>query len=70
MESQWSNEKHVAQWRMTLGSAYCGAIINNQASTIGLEDMLGVLKPVWTKKPETASRLRGRIEKSCGLCPR
>lgn len=63
MESQWSNEKHVAQWRMTLGPAYCGAIINRKVSTIGLEDVLGVLKPVWTKKPETASRLRGRIEK-------
>jgi integrase len=63
MESQWSNEKHVAQWRMTLGPTYCGAIINRKVSTIGLEDVLRVLKPVWTKKPETASRLRGRIEK-------
>lgn len=25
--------------------------------------MLAVLKPIWTEKPETASRLRGRIEK-------
>jgi len=63
MEKQWSNEKHVAQWRMTLGPAYCGPIINRKVSTIGLEDVLGILKPVWSKKPETASRLRGRIEK-------
>lgn len=36
MEKQWSNEKHVAQWRMTLGPAYCGAIIDRKVSTIGL----------------------------------
>ena len=63
MEKQWSNPKHVAQWRMTLGPAYCGTIVNRKVSTIGLEDVLGILKPVWAKKPETASRLRGRIEK-------
>ena len=31
--------------------------------TISTEDVLAVLKPIWTEKPETASRLRGRIEK-------
>jgi hypothetical protein len=29
---------------------------------IGTEAVLAVLKPLWTAKPETASRLRGRIE--------
>jgi hypothetical protein len=31
--------------------------------TITTEDVLAVLKPIWTEKPETATRVRGRIEK-------
>jgi hypothetical protein len=31
--------------------------------TIGTDDVLAVLKPIWTTKAETASRMRGRIEK-------
>ncbi len=30
---------------------------------ITADDVLGVLQPIWPTKPETASRLRGRIEK-------
>jgi integrase len=63
MEKQWSNPKHRDQWRMTLGPAYCSEIIDRKVSTIGLDDILAILKPVWTTKTETASRLRGRIEK-------
>jgi hypothetical protein len=33
---------------------------------ITIEDILKVLKPIWISKPETASRLRGRIEKVLG----
>jgi hypothetical protein len=33
------------------------------ADTIAIDDMLAVLKPIWTTKAETASRVRGRIEK-------
>ena len=29
---------------------------------IGAEDVLAVLRPIWIRLPETASRLRGRIE--------
>jgi integrase len=56
------NEKHKAQWRMTL-SAYAGPLRPKPVDTIATEDVLAVLKPIWTDKPETASRLRGRIEK-------
>lgn len=63
MEDQWRNEKHRAQWRMTLGEAYCKAILNKKVAAISTEDVLKVLTPVWTTKPETASRLRGRIER-------
>ncbi|MGX8011377.1 tyrosine-type recombinase/integrase [Mesorhizobium sp. ORM8.1] len=62
MEASWRNEKHRAQWKMTL-EEYCKPIRSKRVSTIGTEEILQVLKPIWTTKPETASRLRGRIER-------
>lgn len=59
----WSNEKHRAQWQMTLGPAYCGKIQNKRLSEIGLADVLAILRPIWTTKTETATRIRGRIER-------
>lgn len=59
----WSNAKHRAQWKMTLGKAYCASLLPMQVSTISTDDVLRVLKPIWQTKPETASRLRGRIER-------
>ena len=61
-ESGWSNLKHRQQWRNTL-TTYCKPIWKRKVSEIELEDILTVLQPIWTKRPETASRLRGRIEK-------
>ncbi len=62
MESQWSNSKHRAQWRMTL-TEYCKPISDKRISEIGLREVLIVLQPIWSEKSETASRLRGRIER-------
>jgi integrase len=56
------NEKHKAQWRMTL-TIYAAPLRSKPVDTISAEDVLAVLKPIWTEKPETASRVRGRIEK-------
>lgn len=61
-ENGWSNAKHRQQWRNTL-TTYCKPIWKRQVSDIALEDVLTVLQPIWSKRPETASRLRGRIEK-------
>ena len=63
LEAGFSNDKHRYQWRQTLGDAYCGAIRSKLVSEIDTADVLAVLKPVWQAKQETASRLRGRIEK-------
>jgi integrase len=63
METGWRNEKHRAQWRMTLGESYCASLQKKRVSTIGTDNILSVLTPVWNAKPETASRLRGRIER-------
>lgn len=59
----WSNEKHIAQWSMTLGSAYCKPIRSKAIGEIGVDDILEVLTPVWQEKPETARRIRMRLEK-------
>src|SRR5581483_5821748 len=58
----WRNEKHAAQWRATLAT-YAYPVIGDlpvQAVDVGL--VLNILEPIWTAKPETATRLRGRIE--------
>ena len=63
MESQWRNPKHRAQWRMTLGESYCKPILTKHVSEINTEDVLGILTPHWQTKHETASRIRGRLER-------
>jgi integrase len=58
----WKNKKHAGQWRATLNT-YAAPIIGQlpvQAIDTGL--VMRVLEPVWSTKPETASRVRGRIE--------
>ena len=62
MSSSWRNEKHRGQWRMTL-TAYCAPIRAQSVAAVSTDDVLRILKPLWTTKPETASRLRGRIER-------
>jgi integrase len=62
MSSSWSSNKHRAQWRMTL-AVYCEPLRSKPVAEIGAEDVLKILQPLWATKPETASRLRGRIER-------
>ena len=59
--SEWRNEKHRAQWANTLHD-YCGPIHDVPIDAIDTQAVLGVLQPIWGRIPETASRLRGRIE--------
>lgn len=59
---QWRNAKHVAQWEMTL-TKYVKPLRALPVDKIDTAAVLEVLRPVWAKKPETASRLRGRIER-------
>ena len=62
-EGGFRNEKHKAQIRMTLGDAYCASIRGKAVDAITTDDVLAILQPIWLEKSETASRLRGRIEK-------
>ena len=59
--SGFRNAKHRAQWEMTL-TRYCEAIRKTPVDKVDTEAVLSVLKPLWERAPETASRLRGRIE--------
>jgi len=59
--TEWRNAKHRAQWEMTLTN-YCTKIRRKTVDSIDTADILEVLRPIWGEKPETASRLRGRIE--------
>jgi integrase len=58
----WRNPKHRQQWRNTLARAV-DAFGETPVADIGADDVLAVLRPIWTRTPETASRLRGRIER-------
>ncbi len=61
-EGKHRNARHAAQWRSTLGPDYCNAIRNIPVNEIDTEAVLKVLRPLWQKVPETAARIRGRIE--------
>lgn len=62
LSAGFRNEKHKAQWKSTL-ETYATPLRAKQVDTITTDDVLAVLKPIWTAKAETASRVRGRIEK-------
>ena len=59
----WQNEKHRDQWANTL-SSYAFPIIGDMPlENIQTEHIVQILKPLWVSKTETATRLRGRIER-------
>jgi integrase len=61
MSPQWRNAKHRAQWSMTL-THYAAPLRPLDVSAITTDHVVSVLNPLWTQIPETAERLRGRIE--------
>lgn len=62
MRPSWRNEKHAAQWAMTLRN-YAGPIRSMAVNEVDTAAVLRVLSPIWGTKSETASRLRGRLER-------
>src|SRR4051794_13903063 len=61
-ETSWKNDKHRAQWKATLATYAYPRLGGRDVAAIERADVLDVLEPIWTRTPETASRLRGRIE--------
>ncbi len=58
----WKNAKHAQQWENTLRQ-HAASLWDKQLASITTEDVLEVLRPIWSEMPETASRVRARIEK-------
>jgi integrase len=60
-ESAWRNARHRQQWRVTL-TTYGAPLYPFPVDQVDTAAVLAVLTPLWQRAPETASRLRGRIE--------
>lgn len=59
----WKNEKHIAQWSSTLEN-YANTVIGKlPVDQVDMEHIIKILEPIWTEKTETATRLRGRLER-------
>lgn len=58
----WRNGKHAGQWSATLATYAYPAIGGLPVQAIDTALVLKVIEPIWTVKPETAGRLRGRVE--------
>lgn len=61
-EATWRNPAHRQQWRNTLRDYAHPRIGDLSLSAVDTPAILNVLRPIWNEKPETASRLRGRLE--------
>lgn len=62
VESGWKNPTHRNQWRSSIRD-HASALNDQPINQIGTDDVLAVLQPIWTRIPETAGRVRGRIER-------
>jgi len=60
--SGWKNTKHADQWSRTLEMFVYPIFGNLPIADIDVTLVLKALEPIWQTKPETASRVRGRIE--------
>ena len=58
----WKNAKHAAQWVSTLEAYAFPKLGPMQVAKIETADVIAALKPIWSEKPETANRVRQRIE--------
>jgi integrase len=58
----WRNAKHSTQWTNTLETYAYPYIGTMAAGKVMRSDVLACLNPIWADKPETASRVRQRIE--------
>lgn len=61
-EDGWRNRTHRRQWRATLRDFINPVLGPLDVDAIDTADVLRVLEPIWSVIPETASRIRGRIE--------
>lgn len=65
-KSEWKNPKHALQWASTLESYAYPVFGESAVAEVDTALVLKAIEPLWTTKTETASRLRGRIERVLG----
>jgi integrase len=58
----WRNAKHASQWTATLETYVYPHFGELPIEAVDVGLVLKALEPIWSAKPETASRVRGRIE--------
>lgn len=58
----WKNPKHAEQWINTLATYAYPAIGDTAVGALDVAAVLAVLRPIWTEKPETARRVRQRLD--------
>jgi len=59
---EFKNAKHINDWISSI-NRYANPVIGNlPVSEIDLPEILSILKPIWNEKPDTANRVRLRIE--------
>ena len=58
----WRSARHAEQWPTSLEKFVYPFLGNLPVDKIETAHIMKVLEPIWTVKPETASRVRGRIE--------
>ena len=61
-KGSWKNKKHGQQWENTLGTYAYPILGKVDVRDVDTSMVVRVLQPIWLKKPETANRVRGRIE--------
>jgi integrase len=62
-QAGWSSVQHAKNWHQQLAKHALPKIGKMRVESIETADLLEVLRPIWTELPETASRIRLRIEK-------
>jgi len=65
-EAEWTNPKHCREWATTLSRYVYPVFGELPVASIDTPLVLKALKPLWERTPETASRVRGRIENVLG----
>ena len=58
---RWRNAKHIASWTQVLERHSMPALGNTPLDRLERGDVLRVLNPIWTTRPETARRVRQRM---------
>lgn len=62
-QASWKSAKHAAQWETTLETYAYPVIGNLPVQSVETAHVMKIIEPIWQTKTETASRVRGRVEK-------